>query len=241
MTITNPRGTLDNQIKRLYDDILLLGSMIEHATHDAVEALKKRDLKKAHRTYDGDKKINTKRFEIESNVMVLIATQQPMARDVRLLASAFEVANELERMGDYAKGIARICIMMADQPLVKPLIDIPRMADKTIDMLHRALEAFTSGDVESAKAIPEEDDQVDALYNQVIRELITYMIADTSTINRANYLIWAAHNLERMADRVTNICERTIYVETGEMVEIKRSDDEQDEQEKNILKAKSEI
>ncbi len=236
MTLT-PRETLDRQMKKLGDDLLLMGSMVTHATIDAVDALKKRDIPKAHRTYDGDQKINAKRFEIENDVMVLIATQQPMGRDVRYLASVFEIANELERMGDYAKGIARICIMMADQPPVKPLVDIPRMANATTDMLHRTLEAFANNDVEVAREIPLEDDYVDGLYNQVLRELITYMIADPTVIDRANHLMWAAHNLERMADRVTNICERIIYIATGEMIEIKASDDEQNEQAKRMLKA----
>ena len=232
----SPRETLDRQISNLLDEVLLLGSMVEQATIDSVDALKARNVAKARRTYDGDKALNAKRFEIENHVMVLISTQQPMARDARILASVFEVASELERMGDYAKGIARICLLMADQPPVKPLIDIPRMAEKAVDMLHRAVEAFINSDDEIARLIPQEDDIVDALYNQVIRELITHMISDTSTINRANYLIWAAHNLERMADRVTNICERTIYVATGKLEEIKLSDDEQNEQEKNLLK-----
>jgi phosphate transport system protein len=240
MTIRNPRSTLDNQIQNLFDEILLLSSMVETATHDAVDALKRRDLRKARRTYDGDKAINTKRFEIENQVMVLISTQQPMARDARILASVFEVASELERMGDYAKGIARICLLMANQPPVKPLVDIPRMAEKAVDMLHRAIDAFINADAETAKQIPEEDDDVDVLYNQVIRELITYMIADTSTINRANFLIWAAHNLERLADRVTNICERTIYIATGLLEEIKVSDDEQDVLELNLLRENDE-
>jgi phosphate transport system protein len=225
-----PRDTLDRQTKKLYDEILLLGSMVELATNDAIDALKRRDYQKAQRVYLGDKKINAKRFEIENDVMVIIATQQPMARDVRILASIFEVANELERMGDYAKGIARICLMMADQPPIKPLVDIPVMAETTIKMLKSALEAFISANSEVAIEIPKEDEYVDGLYNQVLRELITYMIADPSVINRANYLMWAAHNLERMADRVTNICERTIYVATGNMQEIKSSDDEMNEQ-----------
>ena len=223
------RDTLDRQTNRLYEEILHLGSMVELATTDAVDALKRRDYQKARRVYKGDKTINAKRYEIEKDVMVTIATQQPMARDVRILASIFEIANELERMGDYAKGIARICILMADHPPVKSLVDIPFMADITIKMLHHALEAFTSSNLETAREIPKEDDYVDALYNQVIRELITYMIADPSVINRANYLMWAAHNLERMADRVTNICERTIYIVTGKIEEIKSSDDEKGE------------
>lgn len=234
--ILSLRETLDRQIRKLFDDVLLLGSMVEHATIEAVDALKHRDIDKAHQIYHGDQKINALRYEIEKDVMVTIATQQPMARDVRKLSSVFEVANELERMGDYAKGIARICILMGDQPPVKPLVDIPRMSEKTTDMLHRSLEAFATLNIEMAKAIPKEDDLVDGLYNQVTRELITYMITNPSTINAANYLMWAAHNLERMADRVTNICERTIYVATGKLVEIKSSDDEQNEQAEYLLK-----
>jgi phosphate transport system protein len=158
--------------------------------------------------------------------MVLIATQQPMARDLRILASTLEIISELERMGDYAKGIANINIRMGDAPLLKPLIDVPRMANKGVDMLHRALTAFINEDVETSKVIPVEDDEVDALYNQVYRELMTFVIADPKMIERANWLLWVAHNLERFADRVTNICERTVFIVTGEMKEIKSTDDE---------------
>jgi phosphate transport system protein len=142
-------------------------------------------------------------------------------------------------MGDYAKGIARICILTADHPPVKPLIDIPKMAEKTVDMLRRALEAFAISDASAARLIPKEDDEVDRLYNQVMHELVDIMVEDNTFINRANYFMWASHNLERMADRVTNICERTIYVVTGTMEEIKSSDDEQNEQMMNILKENS--
>jgi len=173
-----------------------------------------------------DKQINIKRFEIENQLMILIATQQPMAHDLRLLASSLEIISELERMGDYAKGIANINIRMGDQPLLKPLIDIPRMAKIGVDMLHRALTAFVNEDVEMARGIPIEDDEIDALYNQIYRELMTFVIADPKTIERANWLLWTAHNLERLADRVTNICERTVFIVTGEMSEISSSDDE---------------
>ncbi len=220
------RKTFENEIRQVKDELLLLGSMVEQQTLDAVEALKKRDLEAARRVYATDAKINEKRFAIENQVMILIATQQPMARDLRLLASILEVSAELERMGDYAKGIATVNIRMGDQPLLKPLIDIPRMANIASSMLHRALTAFVNEDAEAAKAIPEEDDEVDGLYNQVYRELMTFVISDPRTIERANYLLWAAHNLERMADRVTNICERTIFIVTGEMTEIDVSDDE---------------
>ena len=220
------RKTFESEMQQVKDEILVLGSMVEEAILGTVEALKKRDIKGSEDILAADKKINKKRFEIESQLMILIATQQPMAHDLRLLASSMEIISELERMGDYAKGIANINIRMGDAPLLKPLIDVPRMAQKGTDMLHRALTAFVDEDVDAAKAIPVEDDEVDALYNQVYRELMTFVISDPKTMERANWLIWVAHNLERVADRVTNICERTIFIATGEMSEIKSTDDE---------------
>jgi phosphate transport system protein len=220
------RKTFETEMQQVKDEILVLGSMVEQALLDSVEALKKRDIKAAEKVFAEDQKINEKRFAIENKLMVLIATQQPMAHDLRLLASSLEIISELERMGDYAKGIANINIRMGDEPLLKPLIDVPRMAQKGVDMLHRALTAFVNEDVETAKALPIEDDEVDALYNQVYRELMTFIIHDPKTIERANWLLWVAHNLERFADRVTNICERTVFIVTGEMKEIKATDDE---------------
>jgi len=220
------RKTFETELQQVKDEVLLLGSIVEQAIVDSVAALKKRDLNAADRILQLDRDINKKRFEIENRLMVLIATQQPMAHDLRLLASSMEIISELERMGDYAKGIANINLRMGEQPLLKPLIDIPRMADKAADMLHRALTAFIREDVEAARAIPVEDDEVDALYNQIYRELMTFVIQDPKTMERANWLLWVAHNLERVADRVTNICERTIFIATGEMAEIKSTDDE---------------
>jgi phosphate transport system protein len=222
-----PRETLDRKIRHMYDEILILDSMVENATLSAVEALKKRDLESARQIYNEDSNINAKRFELENELIVTIATQQPiMAHDLRLLASIYEVIGELERMGDYAKGIAKIVLLIGDKPPVKPLIDIPRMSEIAVSMLHRAVSAFINGDTELARTIPMEDDQVDNLYNQVYRELVTIMFTDPSTIDRANHLLWVAHNLERMADRVTNICERTIYITTGQLIEMDRTDDE---------------
>jgi phosphate transport system protein len=220
------RKTFENEIQQVRDDVLLLGSMVEQAILRSVEALKKRDIKAAHEILDADTLINKKRFEIENKLMILIATQQPMAHDLRLLASCMEIISELERMGDYAKGIANINIRMGDAPLLKPLIDVPRMAQIGVEMLHQALTAFVNEDIEAARSIPVKDDEVDALYNQVYRELMTFVIQDPKTIERANWLLWVAHNLERVADRVTNICERTIFIATGEMSEIKSTDDE---------------
>ncbi|HCK66753.1 MAG TPA: phosphate transport system regulatory protein PhoU [Anaerolineae bacterium] len=220
------RKAFETELQELKDEILLLGSMVEHAIINSVESLKKRDMKGAQDIIAKDKEINKKRFDIEAQLMVLIATQQPMAHDLRLLASSMEIISELERMGDYAKGIANINIRMGDEPLLKPLIDIPRMAQKGADMLHRALTAFVNEDVEIAKSIPMEDDEVDALYNQIYRELMVFIIEDPKNIERANWLLWVSHNLERVADRVTNICERTVFIATGEMTEVKNSDDE---------------
>jgi phosphate transport system protein len=220
------RKTFESEIQQVKDNVLILGSMVEKALIDSVNALRKRDIKASEIIFADDLEINKKRFDIENQLMILIATQQPMARDLRILASTLEIISELERMGDYAKGIANINIRMGDTPLLKPLIDVPRMANKGVDMLHRALTAFVNEDIETAKIIPAEDDEIDALYNQVYRELMTFVIADPTAIERANWLLWVAHNLERFADRVTNICERTIFIVTGEMAEIKSTDDE---------------
>jgi len=225
-TIFNTRETLDRQLRKLKDDILVMGSMVEQAALDAAKALKNRDAKNAQRIYEEDQWINEKHLQIENDCVMLIATQQPMARDVRFLASALEVSTELERMGDYAKGIARIYLMIKDDPLSHPVTEISQMAEVAAGMLHRALGAFVNNDLEAAHAIPVEDDIVDELYNKFHHQLIDAMIENPKIIDRANYLLWAAHNLERMADRVTNICERTIYVNTGILQEFAGSDDE---------------
>jgi phosphate transport system protein len=222
-----PRETFERELKTLQDELLTLGSMVEQAVREAVDALKWRDCETARRVYDNDRLINEKRFEIELDCLVMIATQQPMARDLRMLAAILEINTELERIGDYAKGICRINLLLGSEPLVKPLVDIPSMAELGLDMLHRALGAFVNRDAATAHAIPLEDDQVDALYNQVNRDLLDIMLADPSTLNRANYLLWAAHNLERLADRVTNICERVVFMVTGEIIELDQKDAEE--------------
>ena len=167
-----------------------------------------------------DREINRKRFEIEEKSIELIATQQPMASDLRNIICILNIVTELERIGDYAEGIAKIVIMIGDEPPLKPLIDIPRMAEKAVDMLHRSLDALINQNADAAKQIATEDDEVDNLYNQVFREQLTFMMEDPRTITGATRLIWVAHNLERSADRVTNICERVVYLVTGKMEEI---------------------
>ena len=215
-----PREIFDTELQRLQDELLVLGSMVEGAITESVVVLKARDFEGSRRVIAQDRVVNEKRRAIEEATLVLIATQQPMAGDLRTLAAILEIAGELERIGDYAKGIARINLFIGEEPLMKPLIDIPRMADKARDMLHRALDAFINRDVEMARSIPSEDDEVDALYDQVYRELATYIFADARNIGQVNNLLWAAHNLERTADRVTNICERVIFTVTGEILEM---------------------
>ncbi len=214
------RQTFDEELQRLEDELLALGSMVEDALVLSVDTLKRKDFEGSRQLIAADRDINRRRYAIEADVLALIAMQQPMARDVRLLAAILEIAGELERMGDYAKGIARINLMIGEEPFIKPLIDLPAMAAKARDMLHQALRAFVERDVELARAIPRDDDEIDARYNQVYRELITYILQTPQVSEQANRLMWAAHNLERAADRVTNLCERVVYAVTGEFVEL---------------------
>ncbi len=213
------RTSFHKYLNAIQDEVLELGSMVEKAISLSMEALKNRNLDLAKKIIEEDKKINHKRYHIEEDCIQLIATQQPMASDLRRIISVFSIVGELERIGDYAEGTSRIVLMIGDEPPLKPLIDLPRMADKTVHMLHRSLIAFINSDVEEAKKIIKEDDEIDALYDQVSRELLTFMLADPRTITRATRLIWVDHNLERSADRVTNICERIIYVVTGKLEE----------------------
>lgn len=215
-TVSHSRAYFDRQLQRVREDILLLGSMAEKSIERSVEALKRRDSELAQSVIDDDRLIDDRTYEVEEQILLLIATQQPMASDLRGLAAALFIITELERMGDYAEGIAKIALSTLDQPPLKPLIDIPRMAEIATSMLHRSLQAFIDHDLEACKAIWHEDDEVDGLYKQVYRELLTFMLEDPSTIERATQLLWAAHNLERIADRVTNICERTAFVITGD-------------------------
>ncbi len=213
------RSAFHKKLREIQDDILIMGSMVSKATLLAIEALQKRDLELARQIIADDKKINRKRFDIEEKCIQLIATQQPMDSDLRTIVAVLNIITDLERIGDYAEGNAKITIMIGNEPPLKPLIDIPRMADKTADMLNRALTAFINHDADAAIKISAEDDFIDNLYDQVFRELLTFMAEDPKTITRATRLIWVTHNLERSADRVTNICERIVFMVTGKMEE----------------------
>lgn len=215
-----PRETFSYELQRLEADTLALGHMVQKAIVDAVEALKKRDHIAAHRIIRADTDVNARRYTLESECIALIATQQPTAGDLRTIGSIMAIASELERIHDYAKGIAKINLLIGSKPLLKPLVDLPRMAFIAQGMLHRAMLAFSRRDIQMARTIPQEDDEVDNLYNQIYREIFTYILAEPQALEQGNYLLWAAHNLERTADRVTNICERIVYTVTGQMVEL---------------------
>ncbi len=215
------RETFQRSLSDLQDSVLVMGSMVHQAIQRSTTALKTRDLRLAGEVIADDARINEERFRIEEQCLLLIATQAPMATDLRRLAAALNIVTDLERMADHAAGNARITIITGDEPPLKPLIDIPRMAEVCGEMLHAALDAFVAADTQQAYEIAYRDDEVDQLYDQVYRELLTFMMADPSTINRATHLLWAAHNLERIADRITNICERVVFLSTGRMAEIK--------------------
>ncbi len=214
------RTAFERQLLEVQEDMLVMAGMVETAIERGIEALRTRNVNLAQQIIEDDLQINRRRYEIEDKCLELIATQQPLASDLRTIVSVLHISVDLERMGDHAEGIAKIALMLADEPPLKPYIDIPRMAQVGINMLMGSLEAFKERDPARARIICNLDDEVDALYEQVYRELLTFMINDPRTIQRATYLIWVAHNLERIADRVTNICERVVYLVEGRIEEL---------------------
>jgi phosphate transport system protein len=214
---------LDHSIDEIRNDILRMGSFIGEQIANAVRALKNRDLSLAHRVVESDQRVNELRYRVESECVRTIATQQPAAKDLRYIIAAIHMAGELERIADHASGIASIAIRIGDEPLIKPLIDIPRMQEIACEMVQDALDAFVQMDAEAAKAVAARDEEVDELYVQVLRELLTFMMQDPKTITQSTYLLWVAHNLERIADRATNLCERVIFAVTAELGDYKPS------------------
>jgi len=223
------KTVLEKELERLQDEVIDLGVMVERTIIESVEILKKRQIEAARRLIKADSEINRRRYAIEWDALALIARQQPMAKDLRTLAAILEIASELERIADYSKGIAKISIQLGSKPLIKPLVDIPRMAELTSDILHRALLSFIDKDVATARSIPAEDRQIDNLYDQIYRELMTYVLSDPRNIDGVSHLMWVAHNLERAADRAVNICERVIFTVTGEQIEFDDFDRDQAE------------
>lgn len=214
------RADFDQQLMLLQQEVEILAGIVEKSIQRAVEGLKRRDLEESQRVIQDDDYIDQKRFEIEERCIDLIATQQPMARDLRAIIALLHIVVELERMGDYAEGIAKISIAMGDSPPLKPLIDIPRMAEKATEMLRDSIDCLLNRDLVKANQVCQADDEVDELYDQVYRELLLFMIQDPQTIQRATYLLWVSHDLERIADRATNIAERVIFLVTGKLTEI---------------------
>ncbi len=212
------REHFQNLLRGVEKELVEMGNMVSDAIRRSVGALKNLDKAEAERIIAADAAINRKRWHIENQCIQLFATQQPVAGDLREIVSFMDLVTNLERMADHAKGIAKIVVMHEQTPLLKPLIDIPRMAEKCCEMIQKSLDAFITQDEAAAKAIMEMDNEVDALYEQIFRELLTFMMEDPRTITRAVYLIWVSHNLERIADRATNICERIIYMVTGEII-----------------------
>ncbi len=209
------RAAFERQLNEIQEDMLVMASMVETAVLQSIEALKTRNVALAQRIIEHDIDINQKRYDAEEKCVELISLQAPLASDLRTIISVLHITVDLERMGDHAEGIAKIALMLSDEPPLKPYIDIPRMSEIAIRMLEGALDAYRTRDTDKARRVIDMDDEVDALYEQVYRELLTFMISDPKTIQRATYLIWVAHNLERVADRVTNICEAVVYLVEG--------------------------
>jgi len=216
------RRLFEEQIRELLEDLLEMGQMVADAIGQSIEALIRQNEDLAQSVIDFDDEINATQHDIDEKCLVLIATQQPMAGDLRTILSVSNIAAELERIGDYAEGIAKLAIKLSGRPFIKPLIDIPRMAEEGRWMLLASLEAFAQQDAEKARQIGQADDTVDALYDQVYRELLVFMMEDPRTITQATYLLWVAHNLERIADRTTNIAERVIFMDSGRIVDLNR-------------------
>jgi len=215
-----PRDTFEKLVDELKFSLLQLGALTSQTIVDGVEALKTRDRMMAQSLIDHDAEINRMRYDIEERSYELIATQQPLASDLREIVSILMIAIELERIADHSKNLGEIVIHMGNEPLLKPLIDIPRMAEICQTMLTRVLESFTRRDAEAARAVCLRDDEIDQLYVQIFRELITFVLEDSRTVTRALNLLFAAHNLERIGDRITNIGERVIYAATGQLEEL---------------------
>ncbi|HET7700426.1 MAG TPA: phosphate signaling complex protein PhoU [Candidatus Limnocylindria bacterium] len=216
------RAALDEALATLQSEVRQIASLVDVSIERSILALTTLDQRLAGLVIAEDQAINRLRFQVEDRAIHLIATQQPIAGDLRFTIAVLMVVTELERMGDYAAGIARIVQLHDGRPLLKPLVDIPEMARIVREMLRDAIDAFLRRSEHAAERVALQDDEIDRLYGSVYRELLTYMVNDTATIDRATWLLWAAHNLERMGDRIQNVCERTVYEVTGVMRELHR-------------------
>lgn len=214
------RETYHQRIDALSQNLLRLGSLVGDEIEQSIKALNNRDVQLARQVIESDSRVNALRYEVEEGAYMIIATQQPMATDLRRIVSSISLATNMERMGDHAAGIAQLVIRLGEQPPLKPYVDLPRMADIAREMLRESLDAYITGDADLARRVAQRDDEVDALNDRVLQDLINLMISDPATVTQATYLLWVSHNLERIADRVTNICERIIYIVTGELSDL---------------------
>ncbi len=214
------RARYDQNYAAIEDDILKMGSFVQDAIRNSIESLKQRDTHLAQEVIDHDLRINDLRFKIEEACLTLIATQQPTAGDLRAVVAAMNIVVDMERMADHASGIAKTVIRMGDEPLLKPLIDLPKMADLAREMLSDSLDAFIKRDAPAAKAIAPRDEEMDRLYKAIFDELVEIMAHKPGSVERATYLLWCAHNLERIGDRAINIVERVVFMTTGDMREL---------------------
>lgn len=214
------RTTLDRELATLRDNVLRLSYMVDTAIERSVQSLKDQDAALAQQVIADDEPINHMRYQIEEACYRLLAMQQPTARDMRSIVTAIHIVVELERIGDHAAGIAKISIELAKEPMLKPLIDVPHMAEISREMMRASLNAYLEWDAEQARQTALRDSEVDTLDDQVYRELLSFMLEDAHNIARATHLLWVSHNLERIADRITNICERVIFMVTGQVSEI---------------------
>jgi phosphate transport system protein len=214
------REAFDHDLRQLSDDLLRMGTLVEDAVRRSVDALRARDTVLAQEIVAADNTIDAQHLELEERCVQLMATQQPMAKDLRQIAAIWAMTIDLERIADHAEDIARMVLRIAGEPLLKPLIDIPRMSEIVREMLREGLDAFVRKDAALAERMASQDDDVDQLYSQVFRELLSYMIEDPRTITRATHLLMAAQAVERMGDHATNIAERVIYMVTGRLKEL---------------------
>lgn len=214
------RELFERRLREMQDDVLVLGSMVEKAIQRSVEGLRERDLALSEKVVEDDLEINRRRYDIEEKCIQTMATQQPMAADLRVIVAILFISNELERIADHAEGIGRISLLLGADGAAPALGEIPQMAEECRQMLRGSLQAFIDRDADTARRLCDHDDVVDEIYTRTNDMLITRMIEEPSSVKVITYLTWTAHNLERIADRVTNICERVIFMVTGELQEI---------------------
>jgi phosphate transport system protein len=211
------RRPLDERFQALQTDLVRMGRSVDQAIDRSIQALRGHDRNLADQVIAGDAELNRMRYEVEEACLALIATQQPAAGDLRSILAIDSIAVELERMGDHAEGNAKIVLRMGEDSPVIELTQIPQMADLCRKMLKESLETFLARDPKAARKVGEQDDEIDRLYRTLFDELVAVMARDPSTVERGTYLLWIAHNLERIGDRITNISERVIFMTTGQI------------------------